>query len=200
MADDLSPARFGTAFKAFMDDVVAESSPPRSPLLERIQAHLGADPTQLPVIAEEFDSFEHPNVQVALDDYLSGTGRRAVLVGVAMDNKRFMALSLSDLVSRVGGVGRPVLVEGPVDYVNVHLADDRVFACVQYIPRQRRGVLPHSRCCRSCRVQQSLPQQVELPLPVHRPLHQFQLVDLPFRLPIALRSCQSGADGSSVIP
>ncbi len=132
MVDDLSPARFGTTFKAFMDAVVAESSPPRSPLLERIQAHLGADPTQLPVIAEEFDSFEHPNVQVALDDYLGGTGRRAALVGVAMDNKRFMALSLSDLVSRVGGVGRPALAEGPVDYVNVHLADDRVLACVQY--------------------------------------------------------------------
>jgi len=132
MADDLSPARFGGAFKSFMDAVVAEASPPRSPLLERIQAHLGADPTQLPVIAEEFDSFEHPNVQVALDGYLGGTGRHAALVGVAMDNKRFMALSLSDLVSRTGGGGRSVLAEGPVDYVNVHLADDRVLACVQY--------------------------------------------------------------------
>ena len=132
MADDLSPARFGTAFKAFMDAVVAESAPPRSPLLERIEAHLGADPTRLPVIAEEFDSFEHPNVQVALDDYLGGTGRRAALVGVAMDNKRFMALSLSDLVSRTGGTGRAALAEGPVDYVNFHLADDRVLACVQY--------------------------------------------------------------------
>jgi len=29
MADDLSPARFGTAFKAFMDAVVAEASPTR---------------------------------------------------------------------------------------------------------------------------------------------------------------------------
>ncbi len=131
LADDLSPARFGTAFKAFMDAVIAEAAPLRSPLLERIQAHLGTDPTQLPVIAEEFDSFEHPNVQVALDDALSGAGRHAALVGVAMDNKRFMALSLSDLVSRTG-MGRPVLSEGPVDYVNFHLADDRVLACVQY--------------------------------------------------------------------
>lgn len=81
MADDLSPARFGTAFKAFMDAVVAESSPPRSPLLERIAAHLGTDPTRLPVIAEEFDSFEHPNVQVALEDYLGGAGRRGAARG-----------------------------------------------------------------------------------------------------------------------
>jgi len=37
MADhDLDPARFGTAFKAFMEAVVAAAAPPSSPLLERI--------------------------------------------------------------------------------------------------------------------------------------------------------------------
>ncbi|HEV8637770.1 MAG TPA: AAA family ATPase [Chloroflexota bacterium] len=130
--DELSPARFGSAFKAFMDAVVAAAAPPSSPLLERIQAHLGADPAQLPVVAEEFDAFDHPNVQVALDDYLKNNDRRAELLGVAAENKRFMALSLSDVVSRVGGAQRPALAEGPVDYVNFHLADDRVLSCVQF--------------------------------------------------------------------
>jgi hypothetical protein len=49
--DDLTPARFGTAFKAFMEAVVAAAAPPSSPLLERIQAHLGSDLAHLPVIA-----------------------------------------------------------------------------------------------------------------------------------------------------
>ena len=129
---DLSPAHFGAAFKAFMDAVLAEARPPGGPLFERIQAHLGTDPTHLPVITEEFDSFEHPNVQVALDAYLSGAGRRATLVGVAATNKRFMAFSLSDLVSRSDLPGAPPLAEGPVDYVNIHLAGDRVLACVQF--------------------------------------------------------------------
>lgn len=129
---DLSPARFGAAFKAFMDAVVAQAAPPSSPLFERIQAHLGADPTQLPVIAEEYDNFEHPNVQVALDAELGAPGRRATLLGVAADNKRFMAFGLSDLLSRGGAPGRPALAEGPVDYVNVHLAGDRVLSCVQF--------------------------------------------------------------------
>ncbi|MDP9372566.1 MAG: hypothetical protein M3Q65_08965 [Chloroflexota bacterium] len=120
---DLSPARFGDAFKAFMEAVTAAAAPPNSPLLERIQAHLDADPTQLRVIAEGFDSFEHPNVQVALDAYLGGGARRADLVGVAADNKRFMAFGLSDLFSRGGVPGHPTLAEGPVDYVNFHLAD-----------------------------------------------------------------------------
>ena len=72
---DLDPARFGTAFKVFMEAVTNAATPPASPLADRIRAHLGVDPAQLPVIAEEFDSFEHPNLQVALDEYMSEPGR-----------------------------------------------------------------------------------------------------------------------------
>jgi hypothetical protein len=125
---DLSPAAFGATFKAFMDTVVAQASAGlASPLLDRIRAHVGVEPTQLPVIAEEFDAFEHPNLQVAIDDCLKKPGRQADLVGVATENKRFMAMSLSDLLGRRAG-----LSEGPVDYVNFHLADDRVLSCVQF--------------------------------------------------------------------
>lgn len=72
-------------------------------------------------------------MQVALDAYLATTGRTAELVGLSAENKRFMGLGLSDLLSR----GRPrpgmaVLSEGPVDYVNVRLAGDRVLSCVQF--------------------------------------------------------------------
>jgi hypothetical protein len=77
VTDDLTPARFGTAFKAFMGAVVAAAVPPSSPLLERIQAHLGPDLANLPVIAEEFATYDHPNVQVALDAYLAEPGRLA---------------------------------------------------------------------------------------------------------------------------
>lgn len=126
--EEFSPTRFGTAFKAFMDAMVAQATAGlSSPLLERIRVHVGVEPTRLPVIAEEFDTFEHPNVQVALDDYLGRPGRQAELVGVAAENKRFMALSLSDLLSRRSG-----LAEGPVDYVNFHLAEGRVLSCVQF--------------------------------------------------------------------
>src|SRR3981081_4257187 len=102
---DFSPDTFGTTFKAFMDAMVAQASAGiASPLLDRIRTHIGVDPTQLPVIAEEFDSFEHPNLQVAMDDYLERPGRQADLVGVAADNKRFMGFSLSDLLARRSGL------------------------------------------------------------------------------------------------
>jgi hypothetical protein len=124
--DDLDPARFGSAFHAFMAAMTAAAAPPRSPLLERIQVHLGADLTQHPVIAEEYDTFEHPNVQLALDAYLAGPQRQADLVGVGANNKRYMNFSLSDFLSQGG------LSEGPVDYVNFHLAEGRVLSCVQF--------------------------------------------------------------------
>src|SRR5207237_7377667 len=72
-----------------------------------------------------------PHVQVALNEYLSGSGRRAELVGVAADNKRFMTLSLSDFLGG-GGSGRPRMAEGPVDYVNFRLADGETLSCVQF--------------------------------------------------------------------
>jgi DNA polymerase III delta prime subunit len=128
---DLSPARFGAAYKAFMEAVVREAAPPGNPLLTRVRTHLGADPSDLPVVAEEFDPFEQPNVQVALDAYLAAEGRRADLVGVAADYKRFMALALSDLLVRGAGFGRSPLAEGPIDYVNFHLAGDEILPCVQ---------------------------------------------------------------------
>jgi len=67
---DLSPQQFGRAFKAFLDAALAAASPPPSPLLDRIAGHLGTDPAQLPVVTEEFDVFEQPNLQVALDTHL----------------------------------------------------------------------------------------------------------------------------------
>ncbi|MGH2562578.1 MAG: AAA family ATPase [Thermomicrobiales bacterium] len=128
---ELSPAAFGTAFKAFMEAVLLEATTPDGALLERIRTHLGVDPAQLSVTTEAFDTFDHPNVQVALDHCLSMDGRTAELAGVGSDHKHYLALGLSDLLSRGSG-NRPPLTEGPVDYVNFHLADGKVLPCVQF--------------------------------------------------------------------
>ena len=130
---ELTPERFAVIFKQFIDMVAREAERPASPILGRIRAHLGGEPMQLPVIAEEFSTYDHPNVQVALDAYLAGDGRRAELVGLSAENKRFMGVGLSDMLSRGGTMpGMPVLSEGPVDYVNFRLADDRVLPCIQF--------------------------------------------------------------------
>ncbi len=122
----MSTAEFGAAFKRFMDAMVSAAEH-HSPLLERITGHLADDPSRLPVIAEEFDNFEHPNVQTALNGYMAGGRRQHVLTGVAAQNRRFMALGLSDLIS----MARSGLTDGPVDYVNFHLDGDRVLPSVR---------------------------------------------------------------------
>jgi AAA+ superfamily predicted ATPase len=131
-ARELTPEQFGSSFKAFMDAVLQATSPPANPLLDRIQDHLGAETEDLAVVTEEFDNFEHPNVQVALNSLLSSPGRDSSLIGVSSEHKFHMSLGLSDLLSRSGGMGRPPLTVGPVDYVNFHLANDEVLPCVQF--------------------------------------------------------------------
>ncbi|MBA2278775.1 MAG: 26S protease regulatory subunit [Chloroflexia bacterium] len=129
---DLSPARFGVAFRGFMDAVLREAKPAGQLLGDRLRAHLNVDSTRLAVTAEEFDPFEHPNVQVALDEYLNGVGRRAELVGVSAPQKRYMDFGLSDLLEPGGMPGQIAWAEGQVDYINFHLAGDRVLSCVQF--------------------------------------------------------------------
>jgi hypothetical protein len=129
MADiQMDPAQFATSFKAFMDQMVTTAAQD-SPLVDRVQAHLGSDPRQLAVMSEEYDSFEHPNLQVGLDAILNVAGRQAELLGVGTDQKRFMQFGLTDLLGRARHTNLDI---GPVDYVNIHLAGDQVLPCVQF--------------------------------------------------------------------
>ncbi len=109
---------------------IASAARRDSALLQRLTAHLGADPAQLPVTAEQYDTFDAPNLQVALQAYLKEGDRSAELVGVNVENKRWMAAGLSELVSHSDY--RPGLSEGPVDYVTHHLAEGKTLHCVNH--------------------------------------------------------------------
>jgi len=131
-SDDLPPERLASVFAEFVKQVASAASRAGHPFLDRIQEHLGADPAQLPVTLEQFDTFEQPNLQLAVDHYGGQDGNSVQLFGVSMENKRFMAAGLSELVIRTDFIHHPPLLEGPVDYVNYHLANDEVLACVQF--------------------------------------------------------------------
>jgi cell division protease FtsH len=128
--DGITPAEFGAAFKKFVDAMNAEAAKETSPLIERLRQHLGGDPGRMPIVSEDFDNYEHPNVQVALDKVLYSGGRTADLVGISVPNKRWQQFAFSDLLAPSNPYGR--MSEGPVDYVNFHLEEDRTLACVQY--------------------------------------------------------------------
>src|SRR5262245_17785232 len=124
VSEAISVAAFAAAYRQFLDAVNREVS--LGGLLDRLTTHLGCDPRAAPVVSEELSSYEHPTLQRAIDDLLAEPGTVHEQVGLAGPNKRFMSPSFSDLLSGHGG-----LSEGPVDWINVHLADGEVLACIQ---------------------------------------------------------------------
>jgi hypothetical protein len=132
MDERTTPEEFGLLFKRFLDDIVNRAEVPEGPLLKRLRDHLGAEPMRMPVITEEFERFQQPNLQVAMDAYLERPDHRADLIGLAAENKRQWGLGLSDFVNRGTSPYSLRLAEGPVDWVNFHLDGDRVLPVVQF--------------------------------------------------------------------
>src|SRR5437867_88015 len=131
MTDDALRNEFARDFKRLIDAMNAGTFAEQTPLMKRLKAHLGGNPSTMPIVAEEFEAYEHPNVQVALDALFGPkSGRTVDLVGIAMQNKRWGQMTFSDLLASTGPWGR--LAEGPVDYTNFELEGDRVIACVQF--------------------------------------------------------------------
>jgi len=118
----LTPEEFGTAFRRFIQ--VMNTAAATGGLAQRLSGHLGQDPATVPVLAEEFPSYEHPCLQLALDAVLAADGIEFERVGLAAHNKRYLNPSLSDMLA--GDVR-----EGPVDWTNVHLGDGTVLPCVR---------------------------------------------------------------------
>ena len=136
MSDEptLSASAFGRAFRTFLEESVKGQEVEDPPFVARLAEHLGADPRGLPILAEQMSVIEHPNVQAALDAWISGDGRSAELIGMSAEQKRYQGLGFSDLITPISGglMGDRAPRPGPVDYVNVPVARGRVRACVQH--------------------------------------------------------------------
>jgi DNA polymerase III delta prime subunit len=130
-ADELSPEKFGAVFRSFLETMVRSSAPPEGTLQDRIAEHVGTDPATLPVFSEEFDPYEHPNVQIAINDVHEKQENTAELVGIAAQYRHFAELGLAMVASQKVLPGMPPIVEGPVEYVNFHLANHQLLPCVQ---------------------------------------------------------------------
>lgn len=136
MADDQSKSleSFGASFKGFMDQMAAQAPAEDPVFLRLLREHFSAEPAAFPVVAEKFDASEHPNLQRAIESYLAAPGRSSRLVGVTGDQAfAYGMVGLSQLImpAKSGLWGGMNVTEGPVQYVNIAVADDKVAACVQ---------------------------------------------------------------------
>jgi hypothetical protein len=118
---------FAQAFHRFLE-VINELAPPEqgTPLRATLEAHLGRDPQQLPVVAARFAPFEHVNVQVALEAWLEERDGSHDLLGVLGEQHGFM--SFADLVQNAHRRGIAV---GAVDYVSLADGPGSARLCVQ---------------------------------------------------------------------
>jgi len=83
MSTDAEMAEFGRLFQAFLRLSLDNAERKPSGLIVRLTEHLGVEPMGLPVVAASYQPFDHVNVQVAIEAYLTGEGRRAEMIGLA---------------------------------------------------------------------------------------------------------------------
>ena len=124
--EDFSTEEFGRAFQRFLDwlPTVAGSE---THIRARLREHFATDPSVLPTASLDVPEYDRPNLQVALDGYLSAEGRSAELLGLAAASP-YMELSMAQLVARGRGPGS--LEPGPVGRTVVDLDEGRSLTCV----------------------------------------------------------------------
>jgi cell division protease FtsH len=128
----ISPNDFGASFKGFLDQMSA-AAPTEEPVFrKRLRQHFDEDPDQLPTLTEKFPTHDHANVQMAVESELSHQDCSVESFGVSSPHP-YMPVSLSMLTSKAksGLMGGDAVSEGPIQYVNITLDDDRVVPCVQ---------------------------------------------------------------------
>jgi len=125
---------FGASFKGFLDQMAIQAPAEDPVFLARLRKHFSAEPAGFPMVAEQFAASDHPNVQKALDAYVSERHCSAELLGIIGDQAfAYAGTSLPQLImpARAGLWGGATVTEGPVQYVNLALEDEHVIACVQ---------------------------------------------------------------------
>jgi ATP-dependent 26S proteasome regulatory subunit len=128
----ISPKDFGASFKGFLEQMSA-AAPAEEPVFRRrLREHFEQDPNHLPTLTEKFATYDHANLHIAVEAEFSGADCSVATFGVISPHP-YMGVTLSMLVAstRSGLMGGGEPSEGPVEYVNITLDDDRVLPCVQ---------------------------------------------------------------------
>jgi len=122
--DRFSPDEFGALFKQFVERSMESAPPGGQHFLEALQKHFGRDPRQLATVSEALPLSDHPNLHLAIEEYVASPGLQAKLGGaIGLDD--YQPPTIATLLAK-GSAG-----PGPVQYANVPLDGGRVMACVQ---------------------------------------------------------------------
>src|SRR5882672_1864069 len=117
-----SLGEFGASFKGFLDQMAAQAPAEDPVFLTRLRKHFSAEPAAFPIVGEQFERSDHPNVQRAIETYVSERKCSSVLVGIVGDQTfAYSGIGLAQLImpARPGLWGGAAVTEGPVQYVNI---------------------------------------------------------------------------------
>jgi ATPase family associated with various cellular activities (AAA) len=99
-----------------------------------IHEHFGKDPTGFPIVTEQFEKYNHPNIHLALEAYTKQPGVVSNIVGIQGGFMNFAGVALSEVVSQpsvASYIGFGGAKKGPVQYANIELDRGEKIACVQ---------------------------------------------------------------------
>ncbi|HEU0336345.1 MAG TPA: ATP-binding protein [Gaiellaceae bacterium] len=118
-------SEFADLFADFVREALQHQSSVEPEFRVLLREHLGADPRELAVVAEQVADWDHGNLQLGLEAVLAEQ-ESVRLVGIGGGQKRFMSLSLSDLVNERH------FKPGSVEYENVEVGPGVSHPCVLY--------------------------------------------------------------------
>jgi hypothetical protein len=95
-------------------------------LLAMLRTHFGADPADLPVVEQEFEGYHRANLHLSIEELLPPAGAYRLLGVVPRHD--YDSINLPKLSRRETA---HEYRRGPVEYLDVPLADDRTLACVK---------------------------------------------------------------------
>jgi hypothetical protein len=126
----INPEEFGASFQDFLHQMRTHKKPEEAPFFVRkLEEHFGTNPASLPVVSQTFPKHNQANLHMAMEAYVAGEGRSSELFRV-VGLHGFGSKGLSELVKPAGGFGSDPK-EGPVDYANVTLDNDRILAAIE---------------------------------------------------------------------
>ncbi len=115
--EPIDTKKFLMSFKGFMDQAIAQAPVEESVFAKHLRTHFATDPANLPIVAEQFEKSEHPNLHLAVTRLLERDGWSSTLLGVVTVND-YMGVKMAHLLSSQHGMQA---TEGPVEYVNIAL-------------------------------------------------------------------------------
>jgi energy-coupling factor transporter ATP-binding protein EcfA2 len=120
----MDPLELASAIRDLTRWAEAHAPDPEPELRRRLREHLGEDPAALTVVSERLTTYEHPNVQVALDAWTAGAGAGVEVLGLSIEHG-FRA-GLAELAQRGGSDYGPE--PGPPEYRPIDVGDRTISA------------------------------------------------------------------------